>query len=93
MIGMMVVPSAYSEVPPPFEKTIFSGCGSSYSFELDSQNSIFIPAGNSDLCKITSSGEITTLNFSDSLVFNSYQNLHIDNQWLFLLNKFQITDL
>ena len=83
MIGVMI-PSVFAEVPPPLERTITTGCNTSFydgpqSFALSNDNSILIPSTQGIICKTSPNGDFTPLDFTNVLEDGYAGPFHLDS--------------
>ena len=81
---MLFVPAAFAEVPPPLERTIITGCNTSFydgppTFALSNDNSIFIPSTQGIICKTSPNGEFTPLDFTNVLEDGYAGAFHLDS--------------
>ena len=72
MVAGFTFNDVFGEVPPPIETTISLTCSGAWydgppDFAVTSDNTIFAPAPDGKICKVTSNGESTSMDFTDVL--------------------------
>ncbi|MBT4325500.1 MAG: HYR domain-containing protein [Candidatus Nitrosopelagicus sp.] len=84
MVAGFTFNDVFGEVPPPIETTISLTCSGAWydgppDFAVTSDNTIFAPAPDGKICKVTSNGESTSMDFTDVLNSGYANAFHMDH--------------